>query len=99
LAQGPDVPAVLAGAGVDLHGSKVAAPPPGLGGEAGARGSGGTRLDPYSSEGKAQLARLREVPAPGPTLFGGPAALNRDAVAAIAERLPAAGILIAVTTL
>ncbi|WP_280506392.1 MMPL family transporter, partial [Nocardia farcinica] len=95
----PDVPAVLSGAGVYLNGSKVAAPPPGMVGEAGALVSVGTRLDPYSSEGKAQLARLREVPAPGPTLFGGPAALNRDSVAAIAERLPAAGILIAVTTL
>ncbi|WP_341684129.1 MMPL family transporter [Nocardia farcinica] len=99
LSKVPDVPAVLSGAGVYLNGSKVAAPPPGMVGEAGALVSVGTRLDPYSSEGKAQLARLREVPAPGPTLFGGPAALNRDSVAAIAERLPAAGILIAVTTL
>lgn len=99
LSKIPDVPAVLSGAGVYLDGLKVAAPLPDMVSEAGAFVSVGTSVDPYSGAGKDQLARLREVPAPAETLFGGPAALNQDSLAAIGERLPMAAVLIAVTTL
>ncbi|WP_067852133.1 MMPL family transporter [Nocardia shimofusensis] len=99
LSKVPDVPAVLSGAGVYLDGLKVAPPLPGMISDAGAFVSVGTRIDPYSGAGKDQLAQLREVPAPGETLFGGPGALNQDSLTAIGERLPLAAVLIAVTTL
>src|SRR5690606_38111458 len=98
LSKVPDVPAVLSGAGVYLNGLKVAAPLPDMVSEAGAFVSVGTRVDPYSGAGKDQLEQLRAVPAPGETAFGGPGALNQESLAAIGERLPLAGVLIAITT-
>ncbi|SOJ56373.1 Trehalose monomycolate exporter MmpL3 [Mycobacterium simulans] len=56
-------------------------------------------LDPYSSAGKAQLADLKNIQAPAPTLFGGVAQQNIDDVNAIVNNVPLAFILIATTTL
>src|SRR5690606_30876556 len=66
---------------------------------AGAYLSVGTRLDPYSDAGTAQLDALRAVEAPSQALLTGPAALNQDSVTAITGKLPLAGALIAITTL
>ncbi|MEV0028632.1 MMPL family transporter [Nocardia sp. NPDC050793] len=99
LSKVADVPAVLSSEGVYVNGLRAAAAPPGMSSAEGAFLSIGTRLDPYSTEGKDQLAEFRAIPAPGDVLFGGAAALNQDSVSAIADRLPLAAALIAVTTL
>lgn len=56
-------------------------------------------LDPYSPAGKTQLADLKHISAPAPTLFGGVAQQNIDDVNAIMSRLPLAFALIAAATL
>lgn len=58
-----------------------------------------TSVDPYSPEGTQQLHALREVPPPAPTLFGGAAAVNTDALGLLGARLPVALGSIVVTTL
>ncbi|MGW4633445.1 MMPL family transporter [Nocardia sp. NPDC004415] len=100
LSKVPDVPAVLSSAAVYRNGLRVAAGVPEMSDpRAGAYLSVGTRLDPYSDAGTAQLDALRAVEAPSQALLTGPAALNQDSVTAITGKLPLAGALIAVTTL
>ncbi|MFF2085228.1 MMPL family transporter [Nocardia sp. NPDC058176] len=96
----PEVPAVLSSEAVYSGGLRVAAGVPEMSDpQAGAYLSVGTRLDPYSDAGRAQLEALRAVPAPSDVLVTGPAALNQDSVTAITGKLPLAGALIAIATL
>ncbi|MBL1072814.1 MMPL family transporter [Nocardia sp. 2] len=103
LAQVPGVPAVLSSEGVYANTPdgvrKVAVGVPQMAGADGAYLSVGTKEAPFTDEGKAQLAALRAVHAPGDTLFGGAAALNQDTNESVISRLPIAAALIAVITL
>ncbi len=54
--------------------------------------------DPLSTAGEQQLAALKEVPAPAPTLFGGFAQRNADNVAGITDRVPLVITLITLIT-
>ncbi|GGK51796.1 MMPL family transporter [Nocardia camponoti] len=100
LSQVEGVPAVLSSDAVYRNGLRVAAGIPQMIDPAhGAYVSVGTKFDPYSAEGGAQLDALRAVPSPGEALIAGPAALNQDSVTAIIGRVPLAGLLIAITTL
>ncbi|MEV6279275.1 MMPL family transporter [Nocardia sp. NPDC051832] len=58
-----------------------------------------TTRDPFSEQGKTQLAMLKEVPAPAPALFGGIAQRNLDNVDGITEHVPLVVVLVAVITL
>lgn len=58
-----------------------------------------TTRDPFSDEGKTQLAVLKGVPAPGPTMFGGIAQRNLDNVAGITKKIPVVIALVAAITL
>ncbi|MEC3920411.1 MMPL family transporter [Nocardia sp. CDC160] len=99
LSRVPGVPAVLSSDGVYANGTKMAAGIPQMAGPGGTYLSVGTRVAPYSAEGKRQLSQLRAVDAPGDVLFGGAAALNEDTMDSVISRLPLAGALIAVITL
>ncbi|AYF77238.1 MMPL family transporter [Nocardia yunnanensis] len=99
LSEVPGVAAVLSGDGVYATGTKMAAGVPQMIGPNGTYLSVGTRIAPYSPEGKQQLAALRAVPAPGPVLFGGAAALNEDTMDSVISRIPLAAGLIAIITL
>lgn len=55
--------------------------------------------DPFSPEGKAQLVTLKQIPAPGPTLFDGTAQRSIDDVAGIINHIPMVLTLVAITTL
>ncbi|MEV6072845.1 MMPL family transporter [Nocardia sp. NPDC052001] len=103
LAAVPGVPAVLSSDGVYANGDtgvrKVAAGIAQMTGPDGAYLSVGTREAPFTEQGKAQLRALRAIPAPGPVLFGGAAALNEDTMDSVISRLPLAAGLIAVITL
>ncbi|MGW4354819.1 MMPL family transporter [Nocardia sp. NPDC004582] len=99
LSQVPGVPAVLSSDGVYVNGAKMAPGVQQMAGPDGAYLSVGTRIAPYSAEGKHQLAELRAVPAPGEVLFGGAAALNEDTMDSVISRLPVAGAIIAIITL
>ncbi|WP_433592050.1 MMPL family transporter [Nocardia sp. CA-145437] len=99
LSQVPGVPAVLSSDGVYVNGAKMAPGVQQMAGPDGAYLSVGTRIAPYSAEGKQQLADLRAVPAPGDVLFGGAAALNEDTMDSVITRLPLAGAIIAIITL
>lgn len=99
LSKVADVPAVLSSAGVFGNDVKQAAGLPEMSGQAGTYLSVGTKLPPSSVAGKEQLAALREVAAPGKTLFGGAAALDEDTMETVMQRLPIAIALIAVITL
>ncbi|QIS01188.1 MMPL family transporter [Nocardia brasiliensis] len=92
------VSAVLSSAGIYIKGARVAAGPPGMANATGEYLSVATRPDPFSPAGKAQLLELRDVPAPGPTLFGGAAAVNADALDSLTKRMVPAVILIALAT-
>ncbi|MCZ0997383.1 MMPL family transporter [Streptomyces mirabilis] len=54
--------------------------------------------EPFSSAGKSQLARLREVPSPASVLVGGSSALQADTVATLRAGLPTALTLVGVTS-
>lgn len=54
---------------------------------------------PFTADGRAQLDELRAVPAPAAVKFAGLAAQNRDNLAAIAQRVPYAMGLIAVSSI
>ncbi|ADG77313.1 MMPL domain protein OS=Tsukamurella paurometabola (strain ATCC 8368 / DSM / CCUG 35730 / CIP 100753 / JCM 10117 / KCTC 9821 / NBRC 16120 / NCIMB 702349/ NCTC 13040) OX=521096 GN=Tpau_0676 PE=4 SV=1 [Tsukamurella paurometabola] len=91
--------AVVAPTGTYLHGNRVAD------GDPTARAENGTTLftvsstlDPLSPEASDQLDRLREVPSPAESSFGGSAQLNRDSVQSILDTLPTVLLVIAVTT-
>ncbi|MGW4241607.1 MMPL family transporter [Nocardia sp. NPDC004722] len=99
LSEVPGVAAVLSGDGVYATGQKMAAGVPQMIGPGGTYLSVGTTVAPYSAEGKAQLAALRAVPAPGEVLFGGAAALNEDTMDSVISRIPLAAGLIAIITL
>ncbi|GAB2521581.1 MMPL family transporter [Nocardia heshunensis] len=99
LSEVPGVAAVLSGDGVYAAGQKMAAGVPQMIGPGGAYLSVGTTVAPYSPAGKAQLAALRAVPAPGEVLFGGAAALNEDTMDSVISRIPLAAGLIAIITL
>lgn len=88
------VSGVLSGPGLYAGGLKVAAGSPQMSNDTGAFLTVATTVDPFTSAGKTQLDRLRDVPSPGPALFGGSAAINRDSLDALAARLPLAGGLI-----
>ncbi|WP_369635277.1 MMPL family transporter [Nocardia sp. JMUB6875] len=92
------VPAVLSSAGVYVGGQRMTAAPAGMVNDAGTYLSVQSTLDPYSADGAEQLRALRAVPAPGPVLIGGNAAMNRDSLDAIMARLPLALIVIAAAT-
>ncbi|WP_378736187.1 MMPL family transporter [Nocardia brasiliensis] len=92
------VSAVLSSAGIYIKGARMAAGPPGMANGTGEYVNVATRVDPFSPAGKAQLLDLREVPAPAPTLFGGAAAVNSDALDSLGARLPLAIALIALAT-
>ncbi|WP_433679817.1 MMPL family transporter [Nocardia sp. CA-119907] len=92
------VAGVLSGAGVYSGGSKVSAGPPQMTNDTGAFLTVATTVDPFTAAGKTQLAQLRDVPGPGPALFGGAAAVNADALDALGARLPVAGALIVLAT-
>jgi RND superfamily putative drug exporter len=55
-------------------------------------------VEPVSPEGEALVRRLRAVPAPFPVLMTGPSVELVDGKAAITDRLPVAGVLIAGST-
>ena len=57
-----------------------------------------TTLEPHSDAAQALVSDARAVPAPGERLVGGPSAELVDTLASIADRLPLAGGLIALTT-
>ncbi|MEV6770485.1 MMPL family transporter [Nocardia sp. NPDC051030] len=99
LSKVPGVPAVLSSDGVYVNGAKMAPGVPQMSGPNGAYLSVGTKLTPYSQEGKDQLSALRAVPAPVAAKFGGAAALNEDTMDSVIKRLPLAGALIAIITL
>ncbi|MFI7666245.1 MMPL family transporter [Nocardia sp. NPDC049526] len=88
------VSGVLSGPGLYAGGMKVAAGSPQMTNDTGAFLTVATTVDPFTSAGKTQLDRLRDVPSPGPALFGGSAAINRDSLDALSARLPLAGGLI-----
>ncbi|MET9830129.1 MMPL family transporter [Streptomyces sp. NPDC006385] len=88
---------VAGGTGVFADGTQVGPANAGLTDKAGAVLSVGTGVDPYAEEGKQLLDRLRAVDAPGETLFAGAAAENQDVIDALAEPLPYAAGLIALT--
>ncbi|MFI6364194.1 MMPL family transporter [Nocardia sp. NPDC050630] len=89
------VSGVLSGAGLYSRGLKVAPGSPQMTNDTGAFLTVATTVDPFTAAGKTQLDRLRDVPSPGPALFGGAAAINRDSLDALGARLPLAGALIA----
>ncbi|MTE12554.1 MMPL family transporter [Nocardia aurantiaca] len=97
LSQLPGVTSVLSSGGVYAGGFRIAGPQSALTGDAGSYLRIGTRLDPYSAAATDQLDQLRALHAPGRVLFGGPAARNADSVAALAERVPLALGLIALS--
>ncbi|WP_330184484.1 MMPL family transporter [Nocardia sp. NBC_01503] len=99
LSQVPGIPAVMSGDGVFVKGAKMAPGIAQMTGPDGAYLSVGTKEAPFTDAGKEQLAQLRAVPAPGPVLFGGAAALNEDTMDSVLTRLPLAAGLIAVITL
>ncbi|WP_433756352.1 MMPL family transporter [Nocardia sp. CA-135398] len=90
------VSGVLSGVGLYTGGLKAAAAgSPQMTNGTGAFLTVATTVDPFTTAGKTQLDRLRDVPSPGPVLFGGSAAINRDSLDALGARLPLAGALIA----
>ncbi|WP_062989824.1 MMPL family transporter [Nocardia anaemiae] len=89
------VSGVLSGVGLYTGGLKAAPGSPQMTNDTGTFLTVATTVDPFTTEGKTQLDRLREVPSPGPVLFGGSAAINRDSLDALGARLPLAGALIA----
>ncbi|WP_067571345.1 MMPL family transporter [Nocardia acidivorans] len=99
LSQVPGIPAVMSGDGVFVKGAKMAPGIAQMTGPDGAYLSVGTTEAPFAKAGKEQLAQLRAVPAPGPVLFGGAAALNEDTMDSVLTRLPLAAGLIAAITL
>jgi RND superfamily putative drug exporter len=92
------VSAVLSGSGVYISGARVGNALPGMANDSGQYLTVATELDPFSPAGKQQLQRLRDIPAPAPALYGGGAAVNADALNALAARLPLAAALIALAT-
>ncbi|WP_327111622.1 MMPL family transporter [Nocardia sp. NBC_01730] len=92
------VPAVQSSAGIYASGFRFAAPTPGMANDTGTYLNVATKLDPFSPAGDRQLQAIRAVPAPGPALYGGAAAINDDSLDVLAARLPLAGALIALTT-
>ncbi|MFE9323574.1 MMPL family transporter [Nocardia sp. NPDC052278] len=88
------VSGVLSGPGLYAGGMRVAPGSPQMTNDTGAFLTVETTVDPFISAGKTQLDRLRDVPSPGPALFGGSAAINRDSLDALGARLPLAGGLI-----
>ncbi|WP_063046762.1 MMPL family transporter [Nocardia pseudovaccinii] len=92
------VSGVLSGSGLYAGGLKVAPGSPQMTNDTGAFFTVATTVDPFTSAGKTQLDRLRDVPSPGPALFGGSAAINRDSLDALGARLPLAAGLIALTS-
>ncbi|MEV5837219.1 MMPL family transporter [Nocardia sp. NPDC052112] len=89
------VSGVLSGSGLYTGGLKVSAGSPQMINDTGALLTVATTVDPFGTEGKTQLDRLRDIPSPGPALFGGGAAINRDSLDALGARLPLAAALIA----
>ncbi|MFI6167718.1 MMPL family transporter [Nocardia sp. NPDC051052] len=98
LSKADGVSAVLSSSGVFIKGGRVANGPAGMANGTGEYINVATRVDPFSPAGEAQLRELRAVPAPGPALFGGGAAVNADALDSLGKRLPLAIALIALAT-
>ncbi|MCM6772636.1 MMPL family transporter [Nocardia sp. CDC159] len=92
------VSTVLSNAGVYISGGRVAPTPPGMANDSGQYLTIASKFEPFSDAGKRQLERLREVPAPAPTLFGGAGAMNADGLRDLGSRLPLAAVLIALAT-
>lgn len=96
----PDVAAVAAPDGTYAAGARVSADAYGAGMRDGtAYLTVSSTLDPFSPAGKHQLAALKGIPAPGPTLFDGTAQRSVDDVHGITSRIPLVLVLVAVTTL
>src|SRR6185369_500239 len=89
---------VTSPAGVFAHGAPVGPPVPQMAMPAATFLTIGSRVDPFSPAGDDQLAAVRAVPAPAPTLFAGPAAFNADSLQSLQSRLPIALALIALAT-
>nr|WP_155764370.1 MMPL family transporter [Mycobacterium colombiense] len=99
LSRATDVLAVAAPGGTYINGARVSTDSIGAAQIDGASYlTVSSALDPYSSAGKAQLADLKHIRAPAPTLFGGVAQQNIDDVNAITSTLPVAFALIAAAT-
>lgn len=92
------VSAVLSDSGAYVSGARMAQSPPGMRNDSGQYLSVTTTMDPYSAAGQRQLSQLRAVPAPAPTLFGGNAEIDADGLHSLADRLPLAIALIALST-
>ncbi|MEV0171115.1 MMPL family transporter [Streptomyces sp. NPDC050803] len=88
---------VLSGAGTFVDGTQAGPATPGMTNETGAALRVGTAVDPYADEGKELLDRLRAVDSPGESLFAGAAAENQDVIDALADPLPYAAALIAIS--
>ncbi|WP_431966615.1 MMPL family transporter [Nocardia sp. bgisy134] len=99
LSELPNVPAVLSSAGTFVNGARVGAAPPGMANDTGTYLTVVSYVDPFSPEGERQLRAIEAVPAPGPALYGGAAAVNADSLAALSDRLPLAATLIVLATL
>ncbi|WP_353961347.1 MMPL family transporter [Antrihabitans cavernicola] len=99
LSKVDDVAAVLSGSGVFVKGQQVGPAIPGMNNQSGAALRIATQVDPFSDRGSDQLRELRDVAKPGPALFTGAVAQNDDLLSGLGNKLPLAGILIAVTTL
>ncbi|GAS90255.1 MMPL family transporter [Mycolicibacterium brisbanense] len=96
----PDVAAVTAPDGAYVAGTRISGDAYGAGMRDGAAYlTVSSTLDPFSPPGKHQLTALKEVPAPGPTLFDGTAQRSIDDVHGITSRIPLVLALVAVTTL
>ena len=100
LSKVDDVVSVASPGGTYVHGTRVSpvAADSGLTDSA-AYVTVSTTRDPYSSEGKSQLAQLRAVTPPASALFGGIAQRDNDNVRGIVDRAPLVIALVALTTL
>ncbi|MFC8047516.1 MMPL family transporter [Nocardia sp. NPDC057353] len=94
----PDTAAVTGSAGVFVAGAGTGAPTGGIGADGSAHLAVASALDPYSDAGRAHLAAVRAVPAPGTVSTGGLAQQTADTAAGIARGFPIALAWIALTT-
>lgn len=100
LSKAPNVAAVAAPDGTYVTGNHVSSDPFGAGiRDDAAYLTLSSTLDPFSTEGKNQLVTLKQITAPGETLFDGTAQRSVDNVAGITKHIPLVLLLVAVTTL
>ncbi|GAC1523758.1 MAG: MMPL family transporter [Marmoricola sp.] len=92
------VNAVVTSAGVYRAGKLVAPAPAGYAAQGAVRFDVSSGVDPFSSSGKTLVNDLRSAAAPFHVVWTGWAAFNVDAMSALANTLPLALILIALST-